>query len=114
MHFSGHGVENNQKSLGQNYFLNQNRGNLLLLENSDGKTEYYFEDELTNLVSGRESKFEVVFISSCHSEFAGKIFLNAGAKHVICIRQSEKISDAASLKFSCVFYQTLFGKRLNV
>jgi hypothetical protein len=40
--------------------------------------------------------------------------LNAGAKHVVCIKQSEKISDAASLKFSSVFYETLFGKRICV
>jgi len=66
---------------------------VLLLEDSIGKTNYYFEKELEDLVKVRENKFEVVFVSSCHSEFAGKVFLNAGAKHVICISQAEKISD---------------------
>ena len=87
---------------------------MLLLEDSIGKTNYYFEKELEDLVNVRENKFEVVFVSSCHSEFAGKVFLNAGAKHVICISQAEKISDWASLKFSSVFYENLFGKGMSV
>lgn len=114
LHFSGHGVENSVENLGQYSILTKEKGNVLLLEDSIGKTNYYFEKELEDLVKVRENKFEVVFVSSCHSEFAGKVFLNAGAKHVICIRQSEKISDAASLKFSSVFYENLFGKGMSV
>ena len=114
LHFSGHGVQNNQESLGQYSVLTKDKGNLLLLEDAEGKTNYYFEDELKTVVEVSKNKFEVVFVSSCHSEFAGNIFLNAGAKHVICIKQIEKISDAASLRFSRVFYETLFGKRINV
>lgn len=114
LHFSGHGVENNVESLGQTSVLTKDKGNLLLLEDKDGQTVYYFEEDLKTLVEVSKNKFEVVFVSSCHSEFAGKIFLNAGAKHVICIRQSEKISDAASLRFSNVFYETLFGKKIEV
>jgi hypothetical protein len=61
-----------------------------------------------------QNAFEVVFVSSCYSQFAGEIFLNAGAKHVICIRSGERISDKASLRFSRVFYETLFVKNFNV
>ncbi|CAI2377964.1 unnamed protein product [Moneuplotes crassus] len=114
LHFSGHGVENTIENLGQYSILTKEKGNVLLLEDSIGKTNYYFEKELEDLVKVRENKFEVVFVSSCHSEFAGKVFLNAGAKHVICIKQSEKIADAASLKFSSVFYENLFGKGMSV
>jgi ATP-dependent Clp protease ATP-binding subunit ClpA len=42
------------------------------------------------------------------------VFRNAGAKHVICIKSGEKISDKASLRFSKVFYETLFVKKFNV
>ena len=84
------------------------------MEGEHGMTNYYFEDDLKTHVEVSKNKFEVVFVSSCHSEFAGKVFLNAGAKHVICIRQSERISYAASLTFSSVFYETLFGKKINV
>ena len=58
--------------------------------------------------------FEFVFISSWYSQFAGEVFLNAGAKHVICIKSGERISDKASLRFSRVFYETLFVKNYNV
>jgi len=95
-------------SIGQFSVLTQDKGDILLLEDIYGKTNYYFEKELEDLVKVRENKFEVVFVSSCHSEFAGKVFLNAGAKHVICIKQSEQIADSASLKFSSVFYENLF------
>ena len=54
--------------------------------------------------------YEVVFVSSCHSEFASNIFLESGARHVICIETTETISDKASLRFSQVFYETLFVK----
>ena len=85
-----------------------------MLEDENGKSHYFFEEDLKTLVEISKNKFEVVFVSSCHSEFAGRVFLNAGAKHVIWIRGSEKISDKASLLFSKVFYETLFGKKYNV
>jgi hypothetical protein len=59
---------------------------MLLLEDENGKTSYYFEDDLKSHVEVSKNKFELVFVSSCHSEFAGRVFLNAGAKHVICIK----------------------------
>ena len=114
LHFSGHGIENNQENLGNEAALFQGKGNILLLEDWNGKSHYFFEEDLKTLVDISKNKFEVVFVSSCHSEFAGKVFLNAGAKHVVCIRGSEKISDKASLLFSKVFYETLFGKKYNV
>ena len=92
----------------------QGKGNILLLEDVSGKSHYFFEEDLKTLVDLSKNKFEVVFVSSCHSEFAGKVFLNAGAKHVIWIRGEEQISDKASLLFSKVFYETLFWKKFNV
>ena len=86
----------------------------MLLEDWSGKSHYFFEEDLKALVDISKNKFEVVFVSSWHSEFAGKVFLNAGAKHVICIRGEEQISDKASLLFSKVFYETLFCKKFNV
>lgn len=38
------------------------------------------------------------------------MFLEAGAKHVICIKSGEKISDKASIRFAEVFYESLFAK----
>ena len=53
-------------------------------------------------------------MSACHSENIGKVFLNAGAKHVICIMKDEEILDKASVLFSKVFYHSLFQKQFSV
>ena len=50
-----------------------------------------------------------MFVASCYSEFAGKIFLNAGAKHVICIREGQRIADEAVITFSRDFYSIVFS-----
>ncbi|CAI2381433.1 unnamed protein product [Moneuplotes crassus] len=114
LHFSGHGAENNKNNLGNTSMLFKEKGNVLFLEDSTALADYYYQTELEALVKARKTNFEVVFVSSCQSEFAGRIFLNAGAKHVICIRQADKVDDLASLKFSSVFYEHLFGKAMSV
>ena len=114
LHFSGHGIRNTPESLGTEFYLNKDKGNILLLEDEQGMSSYFFENDLKYMIEMSQTTFEVVFVSSCHSQFAGEVFLNAGAKHVICIRGGEKISDKASLRFSKVFYETLFVKNYNV
>ena len=49
-----------------------------------------------------------MIVATCHSEFVGRIFLEAGAKHVICIKQSEEVEDVAVLTFTDTFYAMLF------
>ena len=85
LHFSGHGIENNIESLGSDYFLNKDKGNILLLEDEQGMSDYFYEKDLKYMIEMSRNTFEVVFVSSCYSQFAGEVFLNAGAKHVICI-----------------------------
>ena len=114
LHFSGHGIENKLQNLGSDYILNKDKGNILLLEDEHGMSDYFFEKDLKYMIEMSQWNFEVVFVSSCHSQFAGEVFLNAGAKHVIWIKGGEKISDKASLRFSKVFYETLFVKNYNV
>lgn len=114
LHFSGHGIQNTPESLGNEYYLNKDKGNILLLEDEQGMSDYLFEEDLKYMINLSKTVFEVVFVSSCYSQFAGEVFLNAGAKHVICIRSGERISDKASLRFAKVFYETLFVKNYNV
>ena len=35
-----------------------------------------------------DTNLQLVFVSACHSEDAGKAFINAGAKHVVAVRRS--------------------------
>lgn len=85
-HFSGHGILNNEKNFGRNYILRKNEGNYLLFENEDGEGELVSEKTLKQLILKSNTNLEFVFVASCHSQFAGEIFRNAGAKHVICIQ----------------------------
>jgi len=55
-----------------------------------------------------------VFVASCYSEFAGKIFLNAGARHVICVKGGQQIADQAVITFSKAFYHSVFGQNLTI
>jgi energy-coupling factor transporter ATP-binding protein EcfA2 len=114
LHFSGHGIQNIPENLGSEFTLFKDKGNILLLEDEHGMADYFFEEDLKYMIEVSQNTFEVVFVSSCYSQFAGEVFLNAGAKHVICIRSGERISDKASLRFSRVFYETLFVKNYNV
>ena len=102
------------------YESNKKRGDILLLEDENGMADYLFENDLKKLVQLTKANieyshhYEVVFVSSCHSEFTAKIFLATGAKHVICINRDDRISDKASLKFSQVFYDYIFIKKYSV
>ena len=113
LHFSGHGVVNDAQSMGSDYAFVKDKGDILLLEDEHGMSSYLFESDLKNMVKLLDANFEVVFIASCHSEFAGNVFSNAGAKHVISIKGAEKISDEAALKFAQVFYEMLFVKQYS-
>jgi hypothetical protein len=65
------------------------------------------ENELRDIIVKSNASIEFVFVASCHSEFAGKVFFNAGAKHVICVKQDSTIDDNAVLSFSRAFYFNL-------
>lgn len=79
LHFTGHGVSATETST-------VNEGNCLIFETPDGEADLVSEKMLKDLIKQSNTKLEFVYVASCHSEFAGHIFLNAGAKHVICIR----------------------------
>ena len=68
----------------------------MLLEDSDCRGKYLFADELKQMVE----KLDFVFMTACHSEFAAKIFLEAGAQHVIGINHENCVSERAILTFT--------------
>lgn len=50
----------------------------------------------------------MVFVAACKSEFVGRIFQIAGAKHVICVREGSEVLDEAALIFTRNFYAQIF------
>jgi hypothetical protein len=46
-------------------------------------------------------------VSACYSLWAGNVFVAAGVPHVVCIRTSDRILEAAALRFTQAFYTSL-------
>lgn len=114
-HFSGHGILNTEKNFGRkHYMLKKDEGNYLLFEKVDGEGELVSEKTLKELILYSNINLEFVFVASCHSQFAGQIFLNAGAKHVICIRQESQVLDEAVITFSKAFYHSVFSQNMTI
>lgn len=78
LHYCGHGV--------QDY---------LLFENHEGLSVKLDSMKLKKILKEAGKPLKLVFVASCHSEAAGKIFMEAGAIHVICIKQNYQILDEA-------------------
>ena len=53
-------------------------------------------------------------MATCHSEFAARIFMQAGAQHVIGINKDQKITDQAVLTFTETFYSKLWKERSKI
>lgn len=52
---------------------------------------------------------ELVFISACESQEFGRVFLKAGAKHVICC--SSRVRDSSARQFASMLYHELVSQR---
>ena len=84
------------------------KGDALVMETSDCLANYLHADDLKERILKYDSKLDFVFIATCHSEFAAKIFLDAGAKHVIGIKQKDTVRDDAVITFTHRFYSLVW------
>lgn len=66
------------------------------------------------MIRHNKCELEFVFVASCHSEFVGRIFQQAGAKHVICIKHSQEVMDDAIITFTDTFYRVLFENKEHI
>lgn len=109
IHFCGHGVENNQKNFG--IFTNAGDGDYLIFEDEIGRADFLSCKGLKTLLTEKklDHDIEFVFVASCHSHLVGEVFLQAGAKHVLCVAKNETISDLACQKFTKYFYHAYYN-----
>ncbi|CDW76896.1 UNKNOWN [Stylonychia lemnae] len=115
LHFSGYGVDNSYSSfVGSPGSKIINEEDYLLFETDDGLGELVSEKTIQALIKSSNANLEFVFVASNQSEIAANIFLNAGAKHAICIRQGEKISESALIAFLKLFYNLVFNQSMNI
>ena len=97
LHYSGHGNSN---------FLSfeDGAGCFHALENERLKS--LFAAGAGDLAAGNP-KPKLVFVSACSSRKAGEAFLEAGAKHVVCVETLSEIEDRAAHAFTRAFYTAL-------
>lgn len=86
------------------------RATYLCSKKENGTAHFLTERHIKEFLEDSKCLLDFVFVASCHSEKAGKTFHRAGAKHVICIREDEKISDEAQIEFSIKFYEIIFSQ----
>ena len=96
--------------------LNSNKEYSLCLEHR-GELNEIPQSTLTDILKSYShilKKIELVFASTCHSEFLGKLFLKNGVKNIICIQGMTPISNIAALQFSENLYNELIkGNTIN-
>ena len=110
LHFSGHGVKNSVDSIGTEAVLRKGEGDMLVFEDCKWWGVLLSEKNLKTILKQCKTNIKVAVVLSCHSEFIGNIFYNAGIKHVICIKEEYEISDSASIIFASTFYKLLLSK----
>ncbi|CAB9506688.1 expressed unknown protein [Seminavis robusta] len=79
----------------------------LALEDGFGGMQILPVRDLKRFIAAGVGNLEVVFVSACHSKAAGKAFLKAGIRHVICCRQDDKFRDEGAIEFARSFYRAL-------
>jgi len=80
----------------------------LLFETNETAGELVSASKLRKLIRKMGIDLELVVVAACKSEFVGRMFQNAGAHHVICIREGAEILDKSVLIFTKNFYKQIF------
>eukprot|EP00471_Norrisiella_sphaerica_P008344 CAMPEP_0184494018 /NCGR_PEP_ID=MMETSP0113_2-20130426/27594_1 /TAXON_ID=91329 /ORGANISM="Norrisiella sphaerica, Strain BC52" /LENGTH=719 /DNA_ID=CAMNT_0026879567 /DNA_START=141 /DNA_END=2300 /DNA_ORIENTATION=+ len=96
LHYTGHGLENG-----------------LAFEDDCGVMHIVPTETLRELMAAgaKEEEVKLVFVAACHSESTGRAFVEAGVKHVIAVKISEKVADAGARHFMNSFYLSLLMGR---
>lgn len=121
LHFCGHGVDNSRSmrmastsedNVEKYYLLFEDyliRGELVTC----GLLESMLNSAYSFSTRGLKNKLEFVFVASCHSEIMAKVFLTAGASHVLCVNKDERISDEICQEFTELYYRAFFFENLT-
>ena len=96
LHLSGHGLHCADSSYA------------LALEHDNGSVSLLSMPSLAGLLSVIPLP-RLVVILACHSESAGRVFIDAGADYCVCVRATERVLDSAAKYFTRFFYQALLA-----
>jgi CHAT domain len=92
LHFSGHGHESH-----------------LNFEDGRSGLQLVNVDTLRSLLSAGGLRLDFVFVSACHSKPTGQAFVDAGVKHVVCVKIEAMIQDSSAMAFTRAFYLALLS-----
>lgn len=86
---------------------------LLFFEDGHGKAHVIRAGELkTMLLSGQaQQNIRLVFVNACHSLSLGVHFVEAGVKHVVCVKNEEQVRDESCRLFARDFFAALRAGR---
>ena len=92
LHFSGHGHESH-----------------LNFEDGRSGLQLVNVNTLRSLLSAGGLMLDFVFVSACHSRPTGQAFVDAGVKHVVCVKIEAMIQDCSAMAFTRAFYLALLS-----
>jgi len=86
---------------------------LLFLEDPHGRAHLVRSGELrTFLTQGQQGQcISLVFLNACHSLALGTHFVDAGVRHVVCVRNEDEVRDASCQLFARDFWAALQAGR---
>eukprot|EP00928_Gymnodinium_smaydae_P061766 TRINITY_DN45779_c0_g1_i1.p1 TRINITY_DN45779_c0_g1~~TRINITY_DN45779_c0_g1_i1.p1 ORF type:complete len:541 (+),score=57.49 TRINITY_DN45779_c0_g1_i1:32-1624(+) len=86
---------------------------LLFLEDGFGKAHVVRAADINNLLSHGQCQQQIslVFVNACHSLALGVHFVNAGVKHVVCVKNDKEVRDESCRLFARDFYGALRAGR---
>ena len=81
LHFSGHGSPG-----------------CLFFETEFACLQQISAENLKSLINAGSTSLDFVFVSACHSKAIGEAFIEAGVKHVICVKLDDKVSQLSPFR----------------
>lgn len=79
----------------------------LCIEDGCGGAQFIKVEDLKQLMAAGRGSIRMCFVSACHSEAAGRAFVDAGCPHVLCCQQDKQVMNVATIVFAQNFYRAL-------
>lgn len=85
----------------------------MVFEEDTGLAHYLHAKNLREfLTQGQaEQSIRLVFINACHSYSLGSLFVEAGVRHVVCVRDENEVLDRSCRAFACDFWTAVRAGR---
>ena len=117
MVFLGHGEKYSDKFKKKCYNnIDKKKGDILVLETLNSQDHLVPMDDLKKILKDETNTNipDLVVVASCHSEEQGQIFIDAGVKHVICVKRDFNVRLKMYQKFLNKFFYYLYNDKESI